>query len=137
MGTRSLTCVLNNNKKYIITMYRQYDGYPEGHGKELANFLKKITIINGISGQKMGDAANGIECLAAQMVAHFKNDIGGIYLYPPKTRDVGEEYIYTIYPVGYKIYMKVQSFDNKAFFDDNVNEFDAFLESIANKNEDD
>ena len=36
-------------------------------------------------------------CLAAQIIAHFKNGIGGFYLYPAKTRDCGEEYIYTVY----------------------------------------
>lgn len=35
-------------------------------------------------------------CLAAQVVAHFKTKVGGFYLYPPKTHDIGEEFIYTV-----------------------------------------
>ena len=38
MGTRSLTFVYDEQEA-IINMYRQYDGYPTGHGAELAEFL--------------------------------------------------------------------------------------------------
>ena len=33
----------------IVVMYRQYDGYPSGHGIELAEFLAKGRLVNGIS----------------------------------------------------------------------------------------
>jgi len=39
MGTRSLTYVYDN-KEPLVCMYRQFDGYPSGHGKELAEFEK-------------------------------------------------------------------------------------------------
>jgi hypothetical protein len=39
MGTSSLTWIYGNNGKLILIMYRQYDGYVEGHGYELACFL--------------------------------------------------------------------------------------------------
>ena len=38
-----------------------------------------------------------MDCLAAQLIAHFKKEAGGFYLYSAGTRDCGEEYIYTIY----------------------------------------
>jgi hypothetical protein len=96
MGTRALTVVQENDKD-VIVMYRQYDGYPDGHGQELADFLKGITLGNGISGDKaMGTFANGMGCLAAQIVAHFKTEAGGFYLYPGETRDCGEEYTYIV-----------------------------------------
>ena len=38
MGTRSLTFVYED-KTPILNMYRQFDGYPSGHGQELADFL--------------------------------------------------------------------------------------------------
>jgi hypothetical protein len=41
--------------------------------------------------------ANGADCLAAQMFAHFKDGPGGIYLYSPNASNVGEEYLYKIY----------------------------------------
>jgi hypothetical protein len=54
-------------------------GYPEDHGKELATFLSGI---RRISGKGPAGAANGIQCLAAQAVAHFKTEPGGFYLVP-------------------------------------------------------
>ena len=45
MGTRSLTFVKEQNGRKVSTyvcMYRQYDGYPSGHGLELAEFLGSL-----------------------------------------------------------------------------------------------
>jgi hypothetical protein len=39
-----------------------------------------------------------MSCLAAQVVAHFKTEIGSFYLYPSGTRGMDEEYIYILYP---------------------------------------
>ena len=41
MGTRSLT-VVKEEENELLVMYRQMDGYPSGHGQDLANFLKPI-----------------------------------------------------------------------------------------------
>jgi hypothetical protein len=93
MGTRSLTAFIMKGKQDIefATMYRQFDGYPSGHGVELAEF---------IGGQDR--MYNGIGCLAAQVVAHFKitREVGGIYLEIPASRGYGEEYIYEVYTNG-------------------------------------
>jgi len=50
MGTRSLTYVYEGETP-IMCMYRQFDGYLEGHGQELANFLNELTVGNGIYGR--------------------------------------------------------------------------------------
>ena len=42
MGTRSLTFVYDEDGRKIINMYRQYDGYPSGHGKDLAESLPEL-----------------------------------------------------------------------------------------------
>ena len=94
MGTRSLTVVKEDGKD-VCVLYRQMDGYPSGHGVELCIFLKGMRITNGISGDST-NTANGMGCLAAQMVYHFKDGIGQFYLYPSGTRDVWEEYIYIV-----------------------------------------
>lgn len=87
MGTRSLTFV-NDGEIRLVCFYRQFDGYPSGHGKDLAEFLKPFTIVNGFSsGMKEGTHANGAGCLAAQLIKHFKTDIGGIYIQPPNCKD--------------------------------------------------
>jgi len=104
MGTRSLTIVKEHNdnnsnvlkKKSICTMYRQMDGYPTGHGLELAEFLKDMVVVNGISMAEKRRIANGMECLAAQMVAFFKEGPGSIYLYSGYY-DCGQNYEYYVY----------------------------------------
>ncbi len=100
MGTRSLTVVVDKSwdkTKEICVMYRQFDGYPSGHGAELKEFLDGMVVINGIPGDPPKKFANGIPCLAAQLIANFKKDQkGGFYLHAAGTRDCGEEYVYTI-----------------------------------------
>ncbi len=77
------------------------DGYPTGHGADLKEILAPFTVVNGYNledNNQKHKSANGMECLAAQLVSHFKGDqIGNFYLYPSGTRDCGEEYIYTVY----------------------------------------
>ncbi len=95
MGTRSITRVISNSKP-ILTFYRQMDGYPSGHGKDMADFMAGITIINGYkSSHFAGTHANGSGCFAAQLVQKLKGrDLGSIYLVS-HDHD-GEEYNYTI-----------------------------------------
>jgi hypothetical protein len=88
MGTRSLTFIYEDSfpgesTPKLVNMYRQYDGYPTGHGAELAEFLLKTE-------------HNGMSCLAASMIAHFKQSIGGFYIYPTDSTDCGQEYEYHI-----------------------------------------
>ena len=110
MGTRSLTRIIPRQKglnyadghkypeKAVVNMYRQYDGYPDGHGIDLAEFLKDIKIVNGIQYPSNELIANGSGCLAAQMIKHFKDGVGNIYLQTHDNENRGEEYIYTLYP---------------------------------------
>lgn len=96
MSTRSLTHVVNEDNVTVVTMYRQNDGYPTAHGSQLARVVDK-EIVNGFSGDM--DAkyhANGMACLAAQVVSAFKSELGGIYLLPPDMDNVAEEYVYII-----------------------------------------
>ena len=99
MGTRSLTYIKSeyNTDDNIVCIYRQYDGYPSGHGIELANFLNGFRVINGIGMNTPKLRANGMGCLSAQIIKHLKEGIGNIYLYPPNSEDCGEEFIYEIY----------------------------------------
>lgn len=98
MGTRSLTVVRDEFDVEIITMYRQMDGYPTGHGADLLDWGRGGKVVNGIGTDTPKKAYNGMRCLAAQLVAAFKDGIGDIYLHPSGTRDVGEEYLYEISP---------------------------------------
>ncbi len=134
MGTRSLTFVYDGDEA-IINMYRQYDGYPSGHGAELANFLGQFTIVNGIRVGESRKVANGMGCLAAQMVSHFKGDEAGqFYLYPASAKDCGQDYEYHVYTDqrglcvritdrGCNMFGLTMSDKNDAIFDGTVEEF--------------
>ena len=97
MSTRSLTVIKDEDGVEIATMYVHSDGYPTGHGKDLKEFLEPIRVGNGLSlSGKQGAYANGANCLAAQIVAHFKTQEGGTYLCAAGVRNMDEEYIYEI-----------------------------------------
>jgi hypothetical protein len=95
MSTRSITIIKDEEDKEICVLYRHGDGYPKGHGQDLVDFLKGKKIVNGITASDSSNF-NGMNCLAAAIIAHFKTEIGGFYLFPAGTRDRGEGYIYTI-----------------------------------------
>ena len=140
MGTRSLTFVYDE-QDVIINMYRQYDGYPTGHGAELAEFLGQFRMTNGIpvGRDKTGDRiANGMGCLAGQLVSHFKgSDAGQFYLYPATAVDCGQDYEYHIYKDaeglrgritdrGCNMFGLTMSDKNDAIFDGTLSEFTEF-----------
>lgn len=111
MGTRSMTYVMDGHgdqAEVIVGMYRQMDGYPTGHGQDLKNFLTGMVVGNGIGCNMPDKYANGMGCLAAQMVAEFKDGPGGIYLMAGK--DHGQDYDYFIGRVLSRIYLKIVHF---------------------------
>lgn len=99
MGTRSLTVIADEEGKEICVMYRQFDGYPTGHGQELAEFLCGKRMVDGMRDHNHNQF-NGAACMAASIVAHFKEGPGGIYLHPAGTSDCWEDYIYTVRSQG-------------------------------------
>lgn len=118
MGTRSLTTFIETyteretgkkRKNEVVTMYRQYDGYPTGHGIELAEFLADGEVVNGYS---MTDTKqfNGMGCLSAQVVAHFKDGVGGFYL-QRANKNSGEEYRYHVIHDYDKGTLEIQVFE--------------------------
>ena len=103
MGTRCLTFVYDDSStddgsaEAIMCIYRQFDGYPSGHGHELAQFLNSKTLVNGY-GEQNSMEANGMSCLAAQLVVQLKHGVGGIYIYAPMTgRVYSQDYEYHVY----------------------------------------
>ena len=95
MGTRSLTFVYDGNVP-VINIYRQFDGYPSGHGHELAQFLNSKTLVNGYKDKNSAEA-NGMGCLAAQLIVQLKHGVGGIYIYPVASTDCFQDYEYHVY----------------------------------------
>lgn len=97
MGTRSLTYVYDG-RSCVLCLYRQFDGYPTGHGQELADFLKPFRIVNGLGARDNQKIANGMGCMAGQLVSHFKGDTAGYFYLMPTSRklDAWQEYEYHI-----------------------------------------
>ena len=134
MGTRSLTYIQdswetavadeeNNNKVHkttqnILCMYRQYDGYIDGHGRDLAEFLEDFNVVNGMRLDDSPRTANGMGCLAAQLIAHFKDGPRNIYIHHSDSKDCGEEYTYTIYENNKELFIRAYSvWEEKIVFD--------------------
>lgn len=121
MGTRSLTVVKNQENKEIAVIYNQFDGYPDGVGKDIWELLQDAKLVNGFQGT--GKEVNGMEDCLALLIWNFKNKkeyfpVGGTYIYPPKTRGLDEEYIYILYEKNSQINIKVQDgYGNKALYD--------------------
>lgn len=143
MGTRSLTIArqgLEEKSPRLFTMYRQMDGYPSGHGVELAEFLSQINLVNGIRCGDDRKTANGSDCLAAQIVWHFKKgEVGGFYLISWDEGDEpgssGEEYIYEVFADTFSpekgiIMSCYDVYEQKVLFKGTPQEF---LEYVKNK----
>lgn len=145
MGTRStITFCERIDDKIIpyVNIYQQYDGYLEGVGKELCEWLEDKIIVNGFSPVDRRDIANGVGCLVAQFISDKKNGVGNFYIYP-----IGEDkdycdYNYTV--IINKTYserklkdittIEVDSWGKKPFFKGTIQEL---LDYIENQKEED
>lgn len=105
MGTRSTTKIYyettwedKTSKDFLLGLYKQYDGYIEGWGTEIKEFIKSGKFVNGISNDISLDEKervfNGVGDCVLQLVQHFKTEVGGLYAIPEK--DENEEYNYII-----------------------------------------
>lgn len=141
MGTRSLTRVIDHDfgdPRHVVTIYRQYDGYLEGHGAVLAEFITSRKFVNGISGD-ITKVFNGAGCFAAALVAHLKTmngregtiEAGGVYLYPLDAAP--EEYNYTITIAGSEVSMKATDWQDTTLFEGTPEEFLANISQEARR----
>lgn len=127
MGTRSLTYVYTEGGQPIVCMYRQFDGYPAGHGVDLALFLNSGKVVNGLPFGEKGVLFNGMGDLAAQMVAHFKDGPGGFYLHPTNdmSQDCWQEWEYHVYENRVTVYEGAWS-EGLVVFNGSWNDFSVF-----------
>lgn len=102
MGTRALTFVYDADRQPFLNLYRQYDGYIEAHGRELAEFLAGKKLVNGY-GRESTELANGMGCLAASLVANFKETVGGFYIHSVTETECGQDYEYHVYENRVKV----------------------------------
>lgn len=83
MGTRStIKWIRKDGDKFtpLVNIYRQYDGYIDGVGHQLAEWLLEKRIVNGIPLNNTYNIANGFECLIAQYIRDFKKGPGVLYI---------------------------------------------------------
>lgn len=127
MGTRSVTYVKDMGTP-LVAMYRQMDGYPTGMGADLKEFLEDKSLCNGFGIDADNTMLfNGLGCLSASLVAHFKDGIGGIYLQSVNEGLDYLNYVYEIYEVDDEIKLKViavSSGGTTVLYDGSVEEFD-------------
>ena len=118
MGTRSLTFTYDSTGGTIFCLYRQYDGYPEGHGSDLAEILNNTP-------------NNGMECLSASIVAKLKTGAYNVYIYPSETDDAWQDYEYHVY--ADRVEIQGRPFPNRVIFSGTYAEFQAFCKSQDRK----
>jgi hypothetical protein len=137
MGKSSTTsfCEIYEDKEhYVGAMYRQYDGYISGHGADLKKFLKGKKIVNGVGfGADMSKCFNGMGCLGASVIAHFKKEIGSFYLTNPNDIQSYNYKIYAYVPKKFEqpegtINIKVTNYDDKIFYDGPIDDMPIILE---------
>ena len=84
MGTRSVTYILDEKERTLALIYRQFDGYPDGMGKDLYNILVGRPIVCGFPMEELENPRppfNGMGDLAATVVRDLKKGIGNVYLF--------------------------------------------------------
>lgn len=104
-----------DNNTILVNVYHHYDGYIEGVGHDLAEFLLSKKIVNGITCfDNMHAIANGFSCLIAQYISYVKKGPGEVYIYPQYFKG---DYNYDVVYNGYKneIYIKVIHFSKVLF----------------------
>ncbi len=106
MGTRARINVQDGNQ-IIVSIYRQFDGYPDGLGQEILDQFRGCQITNGIGPGDCGQTANGMGCFAAQLVAHLKKDPGNVYLRNTGDDSQGEEFSYNLSERDGKLWLSV------------------------------
>ena len=95
MSTRATITFVDGNQE-LVKLYNHWDGYIEGLGYDIANWLLKKRIVNGISMNDTDDIANGVGCLVAQFIRDFKEGAGGLYVEPLNSSNEYIDYNYRI-----------------------------------------
>jgi hypothetical protein len=129
MGTRSKTNVLDCNGNIIISIYRQFDGDIERHGRDLKKFLKRNRLANRINKETQCPSYNeGMEDLAGELFCYLKAQTKHVMpAYPATNNDFAFEYEVGFFEAGTiqatindtpsKLYIKCRYYDYEKFKD--------------------
>jgi hypothetical protein len=145
MGTRALVHI-KEDEQTLLTVYRQMDGYPTGLGQDIKDILAKgkSKLVNGYSRKDVTpEVFNGMGCLAAYLVGKLKmqheeeqtpediktfgkrSAIGSIYIFPPNSSGVDEDYTYTLYNGKDNTIMLTVQAGYDSVYDGPLSKFDA------------
>ena len=124
MGTRATIKIAKREEgvsfsekpdKYIVSVYNHYDGYPEGLGVILAEYLENKKIVNGL-GDREAPVFNGLGCLAASLIAELKDGPGDIYIDDDMNPHGWIDYEYVVWgDCGKDIWISIFDGDNCIF----------------------
>lgn len=143
MGTRSTLHIKDDDGTNLVSLYRQYDGYPTGMGMEIKTALNngQVELLNGFDSDSfIPKNFNGMACLGAFIIGALKGvkadvenytfkgatgQIGGIYLTTPDDR---QAYDYFLAPTkdGSTVNMRVET-GGREIFNGLLSEFDGQL----------
>ena len=110
MGTRATIHIAKREEgvsfseipeKKLVSIYNQYDGYPDGLGVTLANYLLGTKIVNGLGGDR-DTVFNGLGCMAASIIAELKEEAGNVYIDNPNSPHGWLDYEYVIWGSDHK-----------------------------------
>ena len=119
---------IDDKEQIICSFYRHWDGYPSGHGQDLADYLKSRRLINGIQGKDQSDiekhiAFNRAGSMAINLMHHI-DEISGCEVIPTGDSGYWEEYTYHIYFRDFAFYISVDDCFPLKVCDFNGNQFE-------------
>ena len=110
MATRAMISVAKREEgvsfseepnKTIVDIYHHWDGYPEGLGVTLADYLNGKKVTNGL-GRDNDHVFNGLGCMAASIIEHLKDGPGNIYIEDPECPHTWIDYDYYVWGDDHK-----------------------------------
>ena len=125
MGTRATIHIAKREEgvsfseipeKKIVSIYNQYDGYPEGLGVTIASYLDNKTIVNVLGGDR-DTVFNGLGCLAASLIAELKEEAGNVYIDNPDFPHSWLDYEYVVWGnSGKGIWISIFDYNRNCIF---------------------
>ena len=91
MGTRNLTMVINKAGETKVAQYGQWDGYPEGQGKTILNFLRECNI------DEFDKKLNKIQWFTDKEIDQLNRQENPLKAHPWLSRDLGGQILEAIY----------------------------------------
>ena len=105
MGTRATIKIAKREEgvsfsekpeRFMVSIYHHFDGYPEGLGVTIADYLDGKKIVNGLGGDR-GGVFNGLGCMAASIIAELKDEPGNVYIEDPENPSGWINYEYYVW----------------------------------------